>query len=212
MNEVRAGSGIVVPVSADTSDLKKGLEDIRRANANPQKIQIRAEMTFDDKAVAREYNKLVDGATRAAAKIKAQKMFGGETAVDPGDTRRASGGPQKGWLTGFTGAVRAAAGAYVLNEGARLAVSTARALGQMNSDDPSDVDRGRLGLLAGAEAVPLAGNVVSVAQSATGIGLGRCDDTAHVTVVDEHDACASGAYFADQIFVARTVECRDDEL
>jgi hypothetical protein len=77
---VRSSGGIIVPVSTDLSQLKKGLEEVKRVGANPDLLKITPQLSFEERQVAVQVNKIIRQMQTEAAKASAKvKLFGEET-------------------------------------------------------------------------------------------------------------------------------------
>jgi hypothetical protein len=76
---IRSTGGIIVPIEGDLSKLKEKLGEVKRIAANPDLVKITPQMSFDERQVSVQVNKIIRKMQSDAAKQTAQIQLFGET-------------------------------------------------------------------------------------------------------------------------------------
>lgn len=132
-------NGIIVEVGTDLTKLKEGLIEVKRSLVqSPNKLQIRPEMSFDERLIVKEANRLIGQAERAMAregavlKIKTElpQIAGKLDAkiLSPGGVGRGGSGEGgvKAMASGMELAAKSAAMFYATIKGVEVAASSVK--------------------------------------------------------------------------------------
>lgn len=160
--EIRSSGGIVVPFRVDDSELNAAMGKVERMGRDPRKIQIKPEMTFDERQVAREYNRIVGKAERESAHTRATEMARSMGII--------SGEQQKSLWQQMGAGLRMATEGYVASQAMRIGgnVFSYENRKLYRSEDPMNRDRWTANMIHAGEGLPIFGGVVAFANQYSG--------------------------------------------